>query len=86
MRVSSRNASISDGTFKLHYVPDGPYLLKVTSAADMQHGRGELPCPLGCREIREYASTALPLTVRADRSGIVLEVAGPAADRSGGPP
>lgn len=66
-----------DGTFKLRYVPDGSYLLKVTSAADMEHGPGELPCPLGCKELREYASTALPLTVRGDRSGLVLQVVGP---------
>ncbi len=75
-----------DGTFTLRYVADGQYLLKVTSAADMQHGPGVLPCPLGCREIREYASTALPLTVRGDRSDLVLQVPGSAANQPGGDP
>lgn len=76
----------ADGLFKMRYVPDGRYVLKVTAAADVARDRGELGCPLACKELREYASTALPLVVRGDVGGLILQVNGAPADTSGGSP
>jgi hypothetical protein len=63
-----------DGSFILHYVRDGAYVVKVSRAADMQAGSEDLPCPVGCKEIRSYASTAMPVTVNADLSAVRLQV------------
>jgi hypothetical protein len=74
-KASLRTVSVGhDGSFILHYVRDGDYVLKVSRAADTQSGDEDLPCPVGCKAIRSYASTALPVTVNADLSGVRLQV------------
>ena len=74
-KASLRTAPVGrDGGFILHYVRDGAYVLKVSRAADMQSGPEDLPCPLGCKEVRSYASTAMPVSVTADLSGLRLPV------------
>ena len=68
----------ADGTFTLHYVPDGTYVLKVPGAADTKQSgtdaTGGLSALLKCQVIKSYGPTQLPLTVTADASGLVLQV------------
>jgi hypothetical protein len=80
-KSSLRTAPIgADGSFQLHYVPDGDYVLKVTQAADRQSGPDGLPCAIRCKQIRSYASTAMAVHVKGDLHGLVLSVVGAAED------
>jgi hypothetical protein len=70
----------NDGTFVLHYVLAGAYVLKVKRAADTQAPADGTPCPLRCKEIRHYQSVSLPVTVKEDVSAVTLTVSGTAGD------
>jgi hypothetical protein len=75
-KSSLRTAPIgADGSFQLHYVPEGDYVLKVTQAADRQRNPDGLPCTIHCKPSRSYASTAMAVQVKGDLQGIVLSVA-----------
>jgi hypothetical protein len=75
-----------DGTFVLHYVPEGAYVLKVRRAADTQAPTDGAPCPIRCKELRHYESVTMPVTVKDDLSAVVLTVSGAVADPSPGSP
>ena len=80
-KSSLRTAPIgADGSFQLHYVPDGDYVLKVTQASDRQQGPDGLPCAIRCKQTRSYASSALAVHVKGDLQGVVLSVPEAAAD------
>jgi hypothetical protein len=70
----------NDGTFALHYVLDGAYVLKVQRAADTQAPADGTPCPIRCKEIRRYQSVSVPVTVKDDVSTVTLTVSGTATD------
>jgi hypothetical protein len=70
-----------DGTFRLNYVPDGGYILKVSTAADTEQNSGDAPAAndlgrmLSSKTVRSYGSIELALTVKdGDANGIVLQV------------
>jgi hypothetical protein len=71
----------NDGTFVLHYVLDGAYVLKVNRAADTQAPTDGTPCPIRCKEIRRYQPVSMPVTVKDDVSAVTLMVSGTAADQ-----
>ena len=80
-KSSLRTAPIgADGSFQLHYVPEGDYVLKVTQAADRQSGPDGLPCTIRCKKTHSYASTAMAVHVKGDLRGIVLSVPDSVAD------
>ena len=67
------------GTFELNFVPEGDYVLKVSSAADSVVETGESPGPQGGtytrrKEVREYVDTQEPLSVRGDMAGVVVKM------------
>jgi hypothetical protein len=69
-----------DGTFRMDYVPEGSYVLKVTSAADTEAregsdpGAGTFARMLNSKTLREYGSAEMPLAVNGDATGLVLQV------------
>lgn len=69
-----------DGSFHLAYVPEGSYLLKVSSAADTEPrnpaetGGGDFGRLLNSKEIRSYGPAQMPLSLTSDATGIVLQV------------
>lgn len=76
-----RTATIGeDGTFRLNYVPDGSYLLKVNAAADTELNSGETPAAsdlgrmMSSKTLRSYGPAELPLALTGDVNGIVLQV------------
>ncbi len=69
-----------DGTFRLSYVPDGTYVLKVSGARDTEQN-GDVPAAsdlgrlMNSRTVRSYGSTEMALTMKnEDVNGIVLQV------------
>ena len=74
-----------DGTFSMRYVPDGAYLLKIKNAMDVKGGADALTCPLQCKAIKGYASSATPVEVHGgDVSKLVVQLAEGGADSAGG--
>jgi hypothetical protein len=71
----------NDGTFALHYVLDGAYVLKVKRAADTQAPADGTPCQIRCKEIRHYQPVSMPVTVKGDVSAVTLTVSGTATDQ-----
>lgn len=69
-----------DGTFKLSYVPEGSYLLKVTAAADAEQKSGDAPAAFdfgrmaNVKIIHSYGPAEMPLLVSGDVNGITLQV------------
>lgn len=79
-KTAMRTAMVGqDGTFKLSYVPDGSYVLKVT-AADTEQKSGEAPATsdfgrmLNSKIIRSYGAAEIPLLLTGDVNGIVFQV------------
>jgi len=70
-----------DGTFALHYVLDGAYVLKVNWAADTQAPADGTPCPLRCKELRRYQTVSMPVTVKDDVRAVTLTVSAAATDQ-----
>jgi hypothetical protein len=80
-KTAMRTAMIGeDGTFKLSYVPEGSYILRVTAAADAEQKAGETPAAsdfgrmLNSKTIRSYGAAEMPLVLIEDVKGIVLQV------------
>jgi hypothetical protein len=64
----------NDGSFVLHYVLDGAYVLNVKRAADTQAPADGAPCPIRCKETRRYQSASLPVAVNGDVSALTVTV------------
>lgn len=67
------------GTFELNFVPEGEYVLKVSSAADSVVETGKIPgLQAGTytrrKAVRDYVDTEQPLSVRGEISGVVVEM------------
>lgn len=80
-KTPMRTGMVSEtGTFTMNYVPEGSYVLKVTSAADTEQKSGDSPATsalermLNSRKIRSYGTTEIPLGVKGDVNGLVLQV------------
>lgn len=80
-KATVRTGSVGDdGTFKLSYVPEGSYVLKVTAAADAEQKSGDAPAAFdfgrmaNVKIIRSYGPAEMPLLVSGDVNGIVLQV------------
>lgn len=75
-----RSAMIqADGTFQMNYVPQGSYVLKVTSAGDSapggDAGEGPLAALLsGKKPVKEYGTAELPVNLSSDATGLVVQV------------
>lgn len=68
-----------DGSFHLNYVPDGQYVLKVTSAGDTEGPAGadsgsDLARMMHSKVVKSYGAAELPVTVKSDTTGLVLQV------------
>jgi hypothetical protein len=73
-----------DGSFHLNYVPEGQYLLKVASAADTDSaGSADLGSDLArmmhTKVLKSYGEADLPITLKSDATGLVLQVPDEAA-------
>jgi hypothetical protein len=80
-KTAMRTAMVSEeGTFMLNYVPEGSYVLKVTSAADSERKSGEAPAAndfgrmLNSNAVRSYGTAEIPVAVMGDVIGIVVQV------------
>jgi hypothetical protein len=80
-KAAMRTAMVGDdGTFKLSNVPEGGYVLKVTSAADAVQKPGDIPAGidfgrmLNVKILKSYGTVELPLQLTGDMNGIVLQV------------
>ena len=81
-----------DGSFHLNYVLDGEYVLKVTSARDTEKtadsgAGGDFARLLGAKTLKSYGTVELPILVKNDLTGQVLEAPDQpvAADRKSAP-
>jgi hypothetical protein len=68
-----------DGTFRLNYVPEGTYLLAVTSALDRQARNGDdsggpMARLLNSKVIKGYGPAQTPVIVKSDVEGLVVQV------------
>lgn len=89
-KATLRSAMIGeDGTFHLNYVPEGTYILHVTSAADTEPrngaadpGAGDFARLLNSKPIHTYGSTQMPLSLTSDATGLVLQVPDSAQGKS----
>jgi hypothetical protein len=68
-----------DGGFQLNYVPEGQYLLRVTTAADTdkaggENSGGDFARLLHSKTLKSYGPAELPITVKSDSTGLVLQV------------
>ena len=79
-----------DGGFHINYVPDGQYILKVTSAEDTDRTAGEdsgsdFARMLHSKTIKSYGPAELPILVKSDPTGLVIQVPDqPAVPERGG--
>jgi hypothetical protein len=68
-----------DGSFHLNYVVDGQYILKVTSASDTEKtagsdSGGDFVRMLHAKTLKSYGAAELPILLKSDTTGLVLEV------------
>jgi hypothetical protein len=67
-----------DGSFQLNYVPEGQYLLRVTTASDTDKAGGDSGSDfarmLSAKTLKSYGTAELPVTVKSDSTGLVLQV------------
>ena len=68
-----------DGGFHINYVPDGQYILKVTSAEDTDRtatddSGGDFARMLHAKTLKSYGTTELPILVKSDSTGLILQV------------
>lgn len=90
-KTAVRSAMVGeDGTFRLNYVPEGSYILKVTTAADTEPrnaadaGGGDFARLLNSKPIRTYGSATMPLSLTSDATGLVLQVPDASANKASG--
>jgi hypothetical protein len=68
-----------DGSFHLNYVPDGQYVLQVSSAADTEQkpgddSSGQFARLLHAKTIKSYGTADLPINLKSDSTSLVLQV------------
>jgi hypothetical protein len=68
-----------DGGFHLNYVPDGQYILQVSGAADTERSAnddagGDFARLLHAKAIKSYGQAEMPIVLRNDSTGLVLQV------------
>jgi hypothetical protein len=73
-----------DGSFQLNYAPEGQYLLHVSGAGDTEKtgsddSAGDFARMMHSKVVKSYADAELPLSVKSDATGLVLQVADKAA-------
>jgi hypothetical protein len=79
-KATLRTATIEqDGSFHLNYVLDGQYVLKVTSAQDTEKtaggdSGGDFARMLHSKALKSYGAAELPILVKSDTTGLVLQV------------
>jgi hypothetical protein len=75
-----RTATIeADGTFHFNYVPEGQYLLKTAGAADTDtagsaDAGNDLMRMMHSKILKSYGEANVPITVKSDATGLVLQV------------
>ena len=74
----------SDGTFHFNYIPEGQYLLKASGASDTDKAGGadggnDLLRMMRTIVLKSYGDAEMPLTVKSDTPGLVLQVPDQAA-------
>ena len=75
-----RTMSINpDGSFRLNYVPEGQYLLKITGASDTDSAGNsdsgnDLLRMMHSKVLKSYGDAEQPVTVKNDAAGLVLQV------------
>jgi hypothetical protein len=93
-KTAVRTATINqDGTFRINYVPNGMYVLKVTTAADMAYGGAKtdtltpsLDQLMNSKTLHAYGSATMPVTVSDDdASGLTLQVPDAGGTGTGNP-
>jgi hypothetical protein len=78
-KATLRFASVDlDGTFRLNYVPEGQYLLRVNGAADTdQAGNPDSANDLNrmwhAKTLKSYGEAEMPILVKGDSTGLVLQ-------------
>jgi len=78
-----------DGSFKFNYVPEGRYLLVTSQAGDMDKNApgGAMVQMLNPKFLKNYKDSTMPIEVKVDLTGIVVQVADqPAAGAPAKPP
>jgi hypothetical protein len=77
-----------DGSFKFNYVPDGQYQLVTSRAGDTDpNAPGGLVQMLNPTFLKSYQDATLPIEVKGDQTGLVVQVADkPAAGAPAKPP
>jgi hypothetical protein len=84
-KAAMRTTTIEqDGSFHLNYVPEGQYVLKVTSAGDTEGPAGadsssDLARMMHAKLVKSYGDAELPVTVKSDATGLVIQVPDQAA-------
>lgn len=68
-----------DGGFHLNYLPDGQYLLRVTGAADTEKSGkddsgNDFARMLHSKPLKSYGEAELPILLKSDSTGLVLQV------------
>ncbi|MGA2217716.1 MAG: carboxypeptidase-like regulatory domain-containing protein [Terracidiphilus sp.] len=74
-----RGAAVEpDGSFRLNYILDGQYILKVAGAADTEKlpGSDDSPLPFSSpgKTLKSYGPAELPLIVKSDSTNLLLQV------------
>jgi hypothetical protein len=77
-----------DGSFKFNYVPEGPYELVTSRAGDMdKNAPGGVVQMMNPQFLKKYQDANLPIEVKGDQTGLVVQVADkPAAEAPAKPP
>jgi hypothetical protein len=79
-KAKIRAANIEqDGSFHLNYVPDGQYVLRVSAAADTDTAAGgdsggDFARLMHSKTIKSYGSAELPILLKSDSTGLILQV------------
>jgi hypothetical protein len=79
-KTSVRAAMLDrDGNFRLNYVPDGQYILRVSGAADTEKsGAGEVESDfalmMNSKIVKSYGDAEQPLLLKGDATALVLQV------------
>jgi hypothetical protein len=77
-KSSYRNTPLGqDGSFKMNYIPEGQYLLRVSSVADVELSGADsnnLMMMHHPKALKSYGNAELPVTVKDDATGLSLQV------------
>lgn len=69
----------AEGKFRLNYILDGQYALKVSGAADIEAPAeiSDLGRLLGAKPLKTYADVEVPVVVKSDLPALILQVSEP---------